>query len=72
MKLRNTLMTKTCDVANVEKVPIINNLLGREGLHFIETITIEEKETCKSNAWLFQMLNEKFNLQDSETSLSLQ
>ena len=57
---------------NAEKVSIIKNCSGREGLHFIQTLTTAEQEMCKSSAEQFETLNEKFNSQHNEKILSLQ
>ena len=42
-------MTKNCDIEDEEKVALIKNWLGSEGLHFIETLTTKRKEMGKSN-----------------------
>ena len=39
----NILETKVCELTEEEKVPLIKNLLGEEGLQLIQTFTREEK-----------------------------
>ena len=48
MKVTNILLTKTYEVTEEEKVPIIKNGLGREGLQLIQTFRNAEKEACKT------------------------
>ena len=48
MEVRNIFMMQNYDIADVEKEPIIWNFLGREGLHFTESLTIEEQEYAKT------------------------
>ena len=43
-----------------EKVPIIKNWLGSEGLQFIHTLTTAEQEIWETVKGLFDKLNEKF------------
>ena len=45
-------MTKNYDIADVEKVTIIKNWLGSNGLYFPETQTTEEQEACNSSTGL--------------------
>ena len=37
-------MNKSYDICDSERVPIIMNCLGQEGLHFIQTLTGEEQD----------------------------
>ena len=64
-------MTKNYDTEDAEKVAKIKNWIGRESLHFIETLTIEEEEICKSSVVLFKTAK-KFKPQHNETIPSLQ
>ena len=60
IEVNNIFMTKTYELEESEKVPIIMNWLGCEGLHFLHTTNEEEKEKkCKSSKGLFSILNEK-------------
>ena len=47
MEVKNTFMTKSYDIADSERVPIIIKWPGHKGIHFIQTVTDEEQETCK-------------------------
>ena len=47
MEVNSILKTKTYELTE-EKVLIIKNQLGREGLQLIKTITSEKKKTCKA------------------------
>ena len=51
----------------VDKVPIINNWLGRQGLQPLESFTQVEQEACNAKESLFEMLNNKFKPQYNET-----
>lgn len=46
MEVANVLQAKVDDLNYEEKVLVIKNWLGREGLQFIQTLNTE-KETCK-------------------------
>ena len=72
MKATDMLNTKTCELYKEEKVPFINNWLGRKGLQLIQTFTKSEKEACKTAEGMFTMLCKKIALQHHETILSLQ
>ena len=43
----------------MEKVSIIKNWLGREGLQLIGTLTQDEQKACNNEKGLFDMLNKK-------------
>ena len=47
MEVANILQPKAYDLNDEEKVSIIKNWLGREGLKFIQTLTNTEKEASK-------------------------
>ena len=55
----NVLHAKVYDL-NDEKVHIIKNWLGWEGLQFTQTVTNAEKDTCKMQQDCFNVLKEKF------------
>ena len=44
MEVGNIFMTKIMIQKMKKKLAIIKNWIGREGLHFIETLTIDEQE----------------------------
>ena len=48
MAVTNILGTKTYDLTDDEKVQVIKNWLGREGLQLANILTNEEKEICKT------------------------
>ena len=58
------------DLNTEERIPIIKNWLGREGLQFIQTVAYSGKQTCKSATGLLIVLKEKFK--HNEMTLSLQ
>ena len=62
----------TYELTIEDKVPIIKNWLGREGLQLINTFTNSDKETCKTAEGLISLLGEKFKPLCNETILSLQ
>ena len=72
MEVANVLQEKAYDLNDKEKVPIIKNWLGREGLQFIQTLTNAEKEACKSATGLFNFFKGKFKPQHNKMILSLQ
>ena len=55
-----------------EKLAVVKNWLGRKGLHYLETLTTEEREMCNMLEGLFEMLANKFKPQYNETIKSLQ
>ena len=69
-EVRNVLATYNAQVA--DKIAMVKNWLGRKGLHYIETLTENEKEACSTLQGLFNMLATKFKLQYNETVKSLQ
>ena len=71
MEVSNVLQAKAYDPDDEEEVPIIKNWLCREELQFIQTLTIAEKEACKSTTGLFNVLK-KFRQQHNKMILSLQ
>ena len=65
-------MTKSYVIIDSERVSVITNWLGCEGIHFVQMLTNEEQETCKCSAGLFNIYNVKFIPQHNETILSIQ
>ena len=65
-------MHKGYDMTNKERVPLIINWLGYEVIHFMQTLTDEEQERCKSSAGFYTIQNSKFKSQKKETILLLQ
>ena len=47
MEVTNIVKTKPYELTDEEKVPIIKNWLGKEGLQLLKTFTNEEKETVE-------------------------
>ena len=58
-------MTNSCSMQDNEKVQITLNWLGREEIQFMETLTDEEQEKCKTSMGLFKVLCEKFKSQQN-------
>ena len=52
-------MTNSYSIQDNEKFPIILNWPGKEGLQFMQTLNVE-KEQCKSNKGVFEILSGKF------------
>ena len=48
MEVMNIFETKAYELTDEEKIPVIKNWLGREGLELTKTLTNEEKEKCKT------------------------
>ena len=70
LEVRNVLSTYNANEA--DKIAMVKNWLGRKGLHYIETLTENEKEACSTLEGLVNMLAGKFKLQYNETVKSLQ
>ena len=68
--MRNVLAKYNAQEA--DKITMVKNWLGRKGLHYIETLTENEKEACSTLEGLFNMLAAKFKPQYKETVKSLQ
>ena len=54
-----------------ETLAVVKNWLGRNGLHYLETLTLEEREACNMLDGLFKMLATKFKPQYNKTIKSL-
>ena len=61
LEVRNVL--STYNVQEADKIAMVKNWLGRKGLHYIETLTENEKEACSTLEGLFNMLATTFKLQ---------
>ena len=61
MEITNILETKTYLLTDEEKLLVIRNLLGREGLQLVKTFTNDEKEKYKTAKGLFSVISQKFN-----------
>ena len=64
-------MLQNYNQGQTEKVYIIKNWIGREGLQLIATLSQEEQEACSNEKGLFDTLNRKFKPQYNETIKSL-
>ena len=53
-EIKNILLTNSYNIQDNEKVPIILNLLCREGLQFTETLNDGEQEKYKTSMGLFK------------------
>ena len=47
MVVKHIFMIKSHDISDSERVPLIKNWLEFDRLHFVQTLTDEEQETCK-------------------------
>ena len=68
--MNNVLSTH--NMPEAEKIAVVKNWLGRKCLHYLETLTTEEREACNMLEGLFEMLDNKFKPQYNETIKSLQ
>ena len=64
-------MFQNFNFSQAEKVSIIKNWLGSQGLELLETLTQTEHKACNDKEGLFRMINKKFKLQYNETIKSL-
>ena len=61
LEVNNVLSTH--NMPEAEKLAVVKNWLGRKGLHYLETLTMAERETCNTLEGLFAMLTNKFKPQ---------
>ena len=54
-------------ISQAERVPIIKNWLGRQGLQLLESLPQTKQEVGNKEEGLFEMLNNKFKPQYNET-----
>ena len=69
LEVRN--MLSTYNAQEQDKIAMVKNWLGREGLHYIKSLTAGEKEACNTLQGLFDALAANFRLQFNETIKSL-
>ena len=65
-------MLFTYNAQEADKIAMVKNWLGREGLHYIETLMENKKEGCSTLEEFINMLAAKFKLQYNETVKLLQ
>ena len=65
-------MLSTYNTQEQDKIALVNNWLGKKGLHYIESLTELEKTGMQQLQGLFDTLAEKFRPQFNETIKSLQ
>ena len=65
-------MLSTCNTQEQDKIVLVKNWLGRKGLHYIESLTEEEKHACSTLQGLCDTLTKKFRPQFNETIKLLQ
>ena len=70
LKVGNVL--STYNLQEMGKIAIVKNRLGKKGLHYIESLTEGEKETCGTLEGLVDTLAAKFRPQCNQTIKSLQ
>ena len=70
LEVRNMLCTY--NVQESDKIAMVKNWLGSKGLHYIESLTENEKEACNTLEGLVNTLAAKFKLLYNETVKSLQ
>ena len=65
-------MLSTYNAQEADKIDMVKNWLGRKGLHYIESLTENEKEACNTLEGLGNTLAAKYKLQYNKTVKSLQ
>ena len=70
LEVRN--MLSTYNAQEQDKIAIVKNWLGRKGLHYMESLTEGEKQTCNTIQGLFDTLATNFRPQFNKTIKSLQ
>ena len=71
-RLEVSSMLQNYNSCQTEKVSVIKNWLGREGLQLLAALTDKIQEACNNEKGLFDTLNRKFRPQYNETIKSLQ
>ena len=56
IEVKNIFMTNNYNIQENNRVPIILNWLGWEGLRFMQTLDEEEQEKCRTIMGLFKVL----------------
>ena len=72
MKVMEIIETRVYELSYEEKVPLIKNWFGQEGLQLIKTFTHEEKEKCTTAEGLLSILSNKFKLQHNKAVIYVQ
>ena len=70
LEVRNVMTTY--NLQEMDKIAMVKNWLGRKGLHYIKSLTEEEKEKCGMLEGLFDTLATKFRPQYNQTIMLLQ
>ena len=70
LKVNNVLSTYS--MPEVENLAVVKNWLGRKGPHYLETLTLAEREAHNTLDGLFDILATKFKPQYNKTKKSLQ
>ena len=65
LEVRNVL--SAYNIQDTDKIAMVKNWLGRKGLHYIESLTEGEKETCGMLEGLVDTLATKFRPQYNQT-----
>ena len=60
LEVTNTLEARVYQIIDEERVLVIKNWLGQEGLLLMETFKLEEKEKCKTTKGLLSVLGNRF------------
>ena len=71
MEVTNIPETKVCKLTEGDKVPVIKNWLGQEGLPLIQTFMYEEKEKYETMKGLFTVICNKLKPQFNRIVMSL-
>ena len=72
IKEKIIFLTNSYNMQDSKKVPNIINWLDHEGLRLVQAFNNTEKEKCRTNVGLFEVLSENFKPQHNVTILSLQ
>ena len=70
LEVNNVL--STYNTPQTDKLALVKNWLGRKGLHYLDTLTTTEKETCNTLEGIFNTLTYKCKLQYNKTIKLLQ
>ena len=71
-RLEVNSVLSTYSMPEAEKLAVVKNWLRRKGLHYLDTLTLAEREACTTLDGLFDMLAIKLKLQYNKTINSLQ
>ena len=70
LEAMNILETRAHKINDEDRISVIKNWLGLEGLLLMETFMQEEKEKCKTTKGLFSILSNRFKLCHNHILLS--